>query len=164
MTQRNPNLPTPADEDPIVHRFLGVLPRFHPAPAFETRVLTRVWRPTSPSLRDRAQRLLTSWHLRAFVALLAAGAFVWQAVIASLALRYPDKAATVLGTALREVAPRVWSVAAGPAADLVASAQTWTIDLVAGRLLLVAAVIVLLLLCAGGLVWAVRGGNSHAAR
>jgi hypothetical protein len=37
---------TPAEEDPVVHRYLSALPSLAPTAGFEDRVMAQVWRPT----------------------------------------------------------------------------------------------------------------------
>lgn len=43
--------PTPEQEDPALHRLLSSLPRYAPSPAFEDRVLSRVYRPAPAWVR-----------------------------------------------------------------------------------------------------------------
>lgn len=157
------DVPTPAEEDPVIHRFLTALPRFQPAPAFETRVLTRVWRQDPLAWRRTRDALAHSWHLRAFLALLAAGAFVWQAILIGFVVENPNSVAESWQLFASEGVPALQSLAsdalaqaATPIGELTnAIAVWWWLGVVA---LFVA------LFCAAGLYGILRSGrNSHVA-
>ena len=96
---------TPAEEDPVVHKFLGTLPRPEPRRPLETAVLKRVWRPLPRTLRERWTGALTSWQAKMFLGLLAAGAFVWQAALVSLAVQFPNETRQVVTLVTSELAP-----------------------------------------------------------
>lgn len=157
------NVPTPADEDPVIHRFLGTLPRWEPAPAFEARVLKRVWQPVPPGLRQRWNRFAGSWEAKLFLGLLAAGAFLWQAGLVSLALQFPAEVRAIGATAVQEGLPFVWQQATNLLGQLLALAKTWIGAWIAGKVLWLVGALAVILVSVIGLIWVTRSGRmSHA--
>lgn len=154
--------PTPAEEDPIVHRFLGTLPRPEVSPVFETRVLKRIWRPVPPTVRDRWDRFIGSWSLKLFLTALAAGAFLWQAALVGVALQFPAEARELLTVGARETLPIVVDEAARLWGVVLASVKAWLAAWVAGHLGWLIGALFVILVSAVGLIWVLRSGRmSH---
>ncbi len=65
MNDLTRNARTPAEEDPLVHGFLMTLPHFAPRPGIENRVLTHVWLPFPPWLRQVREQAQSPGAIRA---------------------------------------------------------------------------------------------------
>lgn len=159
----NANVPTPAEEDPVVHRFLGTLPRFELGTQFETRVLRRVWRPVPPRLRERWRRFAGSWEARLFLGLLAAGAFLWQAGMVTLAMQFPAEAREIGATAVRQGLPFLWEQTGNLLGQLLGLAKTWIGAWIAGKVLWLVGALAVILVSVIGLIWVARSGRMKHA-
>jgi hypothetical protein len=160
---RNPHLPSPAEEDPVVDRFLGTLPRPEPSPAFEMRVLNRVWRPVPRRLREVSDRIFRSWQAKLFLGLLAAGAFLWQAVLVSLAMQFPAETRETLAVGAREVLPTVRNQIARLLGVLIESVKAWLLGMVSGYAVWLMVALFVILVSGAGLFWVLRSGRlKHA--
>lgn len=157
------DVPTPAEEDPVLHRFLVALPRFQPAPGFETRVLTRVWRPEPVAWLRVKRRLADATQLRVLIGVLVAGAALWQGLLVTLAINNPTMTRDAWAFLLDRGLPALesWgSAALALAAQPLGQVQAWFA--VWWWLGIVAAVVVLF--CGAGLYATLRTGrNSHVA-
>ncbi len=100
----------PAD-DHAIRRYVSTLQAFTPSPGFVERVLARVWRPVPRWLRQLRERVLPPHRIRAGVAVLAAGAFLWQAALAVLIATFPDRATSGLARLTSDAWP--WLVETG---------------------------------------------------
>lgn len=156
---RNPHLPSPAEEDPVVDRFLGTLPRPEPSPAFEMHVLKRVWRPVPRRLRDLSDRIFGSWQAKLLFGLMAAGAFVWQAVLVSLSMQFPAETREILAVGAREVLPTIRNQIARLLGMLIESAKAWLLGLVSGYAVWLMVALFVILVSAVGFIWVLRSGR-----
>lgn len=155
---------TPAEEDPVVHRFVAALARPAPRPPFETRVLTRVWRPPPRAWRAIRARLTSSWQARLLFGALAAGAFIWQFTVVMYVVDHPQTVAQLVSL----VETRAWPLVELPAQQGRAWLDlAWRVFL--ARLIpwlwMLGVVAVVAALSAVGLVWVIRSERrSYAVR
>lgn len=169
MEDRPLNTPTPAEEDPTVHRFLAALPRFAPGPAFDTRVLLNVWRPIPPRVRRAWTAVRDSWIVRALLVAMVGGSLLWQAVTVAWLVQHPGERAAALDWLRTEGIPLVWQVGTGSLSALLAPAYGAATRFVTGiGLELALAAALVLAVCWLGLyrttrAWSPEGGR-HAAR
>jgi hypothetical protein len=137
---------TPAEEDPELHRMLGTLPTPEPTGGLEERVLSRVWRPASPSVR----------RLRAVTRGLVESGRIWL-VAGGLAF------GSLIPLAAVFVVSRIFAhEISGAVRTFVARATPWTVAAVSGELasLLEAARAYVDSLGFSGSEWAALGGGS----
>ncbi len=156
---------TPAEEDPVTHQHLALLPAYAPRPGLADRVLVHVWQPVPlwlSSLGERGRAWLRTPQAR----LLAVPFFVGTAVtLVSLAV-----AVTVFSSyvgrawrfAFEHVVLLAWEAGIMAAGELWAEALTrpavrlvadWALPLGIG-------VTLLWILCALGLYWTLRVESS----
>ena len=86
---------TPADEDPLIDRYLGALPAYAPASAhFDDRVLAWVRRPQTAWVRrlkeQRRELIAAGWHRRAVGFLALGGLLTTGAVVAVAAVFHAE--------------------------------------------------------------------------
>jgi hypothetical protein len=82
---------TPAEEDPVAHRYLSTLPSFAPSAGFEDRVMSQVWRPAPAWLRctqGAVTGLFPRKHAWTWAGGLAAASVCSLAIITALVVAY----------------------------------------------------------------------------
>lgn len=125
MRDPTSNLPTPADEDPVVHRYLVALPRFSPVPDFSDRVLLRVWRPIPPRLRRFQAALAKSRWPWVIVGTLAAGSLLGQAVAAGVIAQHRGEASVLLDWVAPQGLAAAWAALTALAIDVLTPPAEW---------------------------------------
>ncbi len=114
MFEDNVTKLTPAEEDPIVDRWLASLPELTPSTDFADAVMARVWAP-APRWVQSVQRvtgaLFDRKHARKWAGGLAASSAVSLAVIVTLAVNYWVQLETVWASFVDGVAIEVWRAA-----------------------------------------------------
>jgi hypothetical protein len=128
MDDTTRNLPTPADEDPLIHRCLGGLPTYGPPSRhFRDRVLASVRSPTPAWVRrlgERHRELIASGGMWKVVGAIALGALVpTVAAFVSIGIFYADIAWGV-GWLLDTGLPFAWERAADEASRALATLRS----------------------------------------
>ncbi|MFQ6044893.1 MAG: hypothetical protein ACE5PT_00865 [Gemmatimonadales bacterium] len=108
MNDLTASRPTPADEDPLVHRYLAALPRYQPMPDFADRVLLGVWRPIPPRIRSLQARLAQARWPWVVLGLMAAGSFLWQVTFVTALAQHPEWRISALDWIRDEGWPAAW--------------------------------------------------------
>jgi len=152
MEDRFLNEPTPAEEDPAVHRALATLPAFAPGPVFEDRVMSRVWQPLPPKLRE----LVLAWrdyvdsgrHYGPLGAL-AVGALIPLGVVIGLAVTFSTQIGSFLAWLVGVGVPFAWAWARADIAEVVSTVNTFVAALFPSGTALMGAAIGSVLVLAG---------------
>jgi hypothetical protein len=147
------NHQTPADEDPLIHRYLGGLPAFAPvSPHFDDRVLASVRRPApewAQRLTAKRHELFESGLHRKVVGLLALGGLVPTAAVVVLAAIFHAEIAWgvdwLFGTGL----PFAWERVAAEASRAAANVESALRSVVPDAMLSVRGAAVLTAVLAG---------------
>lgn len=138
MEDMNLYSPTPAEEDPTVHRYLLALPSLAPLPGFEDRIMERVWLPRPQWLRtaqDYWQHLVESGRIWLVVGPFSVSTFAACSALIALLVTYITQVEAALSWLINTVAPAAWhaandylaGVAAAVSADLGAYLPSGTI-------------------------------------
>lgn len=90
MNDLNPNRLSPADEDPLVHRYLAALPRYEPVEDFPDRVLLNVWRPLPPRIRALQEGISRARWPWVVLGVMAVGSFTWQLAAITALAQHPE--------------------------------------------------------------------------
>ena len=114
MSEDNVTRLTPAEEDPIIDRWLASLPELTPSTNFEDAVMARVWVPAPSwvqSVRRIAGTLFDRKHAWKWAGGLVASSAVSLAVTVSLAVNYWVQLETAWASFVDGVAIDVWRTA-----------------------------------------------------
>lgn len=115
---------TPAEEDPVAHRYLSTLPSFAPSAGFEDRVMSQVWRPAPAWLRY-TQRAVTGLFPRKHAWLwaggLAAASACSLAIITALVVAYSVQVETAWSAFTGGLGLPAWRAALSLTIGLVSS-------------------------------------------
>lgn len=75
---------TPAEEDPVLHRYLAAMPAYAPRALFEDHVLSRVWRPDPEWVRNvrfAGEELVESGRIWLLIGAVTVGSLIPLAVL-----------------------------------------------------------------------------------
>ena len=114
MSEDNVTRLTPAEEDPIIDRWLASLPELTPSTDFEDAVMARVWVPAPSwvqSVRRIAGTLFDRKHAWKWAGGLVASSAVSLAVIVTLTVNYRVQLGTAWASFVDGVAIDVWRTA-----------------------------------------------------
>ena len=114
MSEDNVTKLTPAEEDPIIDRWLASLPELTPSTDFEDAVMARVWVPAPrwvQSVRRIAGTLFDRKHAWKWAGGLVASSAVSLAVIVTLTVNYRVQLGTAWASFVDGVAIDVWRTA-----------------------------------------------------
>jgi hypothetical protein len=114
MSEDNVTKLTPAEEDPIIDRWLASLPELTPSTDFENAVMARVWVPAPrwvQSVRRIAGTLFDRKHAWKWAGGLVASSAVSLAVIVTLTVNYRVQLGTAWASFVDGVAIDVWRTA-----------------------------------------------------
>lgn len=103
--------PTPAQEDPELHRLLTLLPSYMPSAGFEDRVLSRVYRPAPAwirALRSGTSRAFDTRKLRWWFGGLVASSAVSTIVLVIVATTHWMQLETAWSTFSKGIVLGVW--------------------------------------------------------
>lgn len=138
----------PAEEDPVVHQHLVLLPAYSPRPGLADRVLTRVWLPIPPwltRLQARWRDLVSSRRIWLLAAPFLVGSVVFAVALTVAVATHPGMARTAARFMIQhgarvalESISRLWAAVTAlwsalalagipPAAALLAAAAIWAV-------------------------------------
>ena len=146
------NGPTPAEEDPVVHRALATLPAFAPGPVFEDRVMSRVWQPLPPKLRQLVlawRDYVDSGRVYGPLGALAVGALIPLGVAIGLVVTFSTQIGSFLAWLVGVGVPFAWAMARADIAEVVSTVNTYIAALFPSSTALMAAAIGSALVLAG---------------
>jgi hypothetical protein len=152
MEDRFLDAQTPAEEDPAVHRALATLPAFAPGPVFENRVMSRVWRPLPPKLRELVlawQDYVDSGRVYGPLGALAVGALIPLGAAIALVATFSSQIGSFLVWLVGVGIPFAWAMARADIAEVVATVNTYIAALFPSGTALMATAIGSVLVLAG---------------
>jgi hypothetical protein len=163
MDDLTPNVPSPAYEDPHIHRFLATLPAFGPLPGFEDRVLAQVRVPAPVWLQRTRERTRTVAARRTFWILaggLATGSAASTAALAILVATRPGLIELTGRWLVAQIAVPAWRMAVGFLSGFWSTLNTLVGTLVpfGSGLAAAAATVAILTLCTWGLYRTMQPG------
>ncbi len=157
-----PQLPlSPADEDPVVHRYLARLSTPEPAPGFDRRILVNVWGPAPAWVRSARARItdhVDSGRVWFVLGALAAGSLIPVAVAITAFGVWGSQMSWVTG----RIAPELWAaMTAAAGAGLGQVTNTWARYMPSQSVLVVAVLVwvPIAFICVVGLRRMLRGNG-----
>jgi hypothetical protein len=120
------NVPTPAEEEPVVHGQLATLPSFTPTRFFEERVMSGVRRPLPPMLRrlkERFDEWVQSGRIWLTAGGIAAGSLIPTGIVIGLTITFWHEIGSFGSRVLGSVVPSAWAGMTSQLAEGVAAAR-----------------------------------------
>lgn len=105
---------SPAEEDPVLHRYLAVLPEFSPGGLFEERVLAGVWRPDPEWMRNVRYALrdsIETGRIWLLVGAVTVGCLIPLAVLVGTGATFASEIGTGSTLLLERGIPAAWTAA-----------------------------------------------------
>lgn len=158
---------TPAEEDPLLHRYLAEVPAFAPGALFEDHVLSRVWRPEPEWVRNvrfYRQELVDTGRIWLLIGAVTFGSLIPLALLLGSGATFATEIGAGIDWLFQRGIPAAWTATL---ADISAAASPLKTQLAAlplsGEALRAVAVgsIPTLVLCAWGLSRTMRVKVRH---